>query len=73
MDLLMSKRTVSSFLLTSNFFLYINKFICSLIVPKDIEEWGIFLHIKNKIFTDFDEIRQEIESETERLTGKNKV
>jgi hypothetical protein len=42
-------------------------------VPKDIEEWGIFLHIKNKIFTDFDEIRQEIESETERLTGKNKV
>lgn len=41
-------------------------------VPKDAEEWAIFLHIKNKVFTDFDEIRKEIESETDRLTGKNK-
>ncbi|XP_039629825.1 dynamin-1-like protein isoform X2 [Polypterus senegalus] len=36
------------------------------------EQWGTFLHCKNKIFTDFDEIRQEIESETERTTGNNK-
>lgn len=26
-----------------------------------------------KIYTDFDEIRQEIESETERISGTNKV
>ncbi|KAJ8245323.1 hypothetical protein GJAV_G00269550 [Gymnothorax javanicus] len=38
----------------------------------DSEEWGKFLHTKNKIFTDFDEIRQEIESETERISGINK-
>jgi hypothetical protein len=42
-------------------------------VPKDADEWGVFLHVKNKIFTDFDEIRQEIENETDRVTGKNKV
>ncbi|XP_029698054.1 dynamin-1-like protein isoform X3 [Takifugu rubripes] len=38
----------------------------------DGEEWGKFLHTKNKIFTDFDEIRQEIEAETERISGNNK-
>ncbi|MCI4380229.1 hypothetical protein PGIGA_G00237390 [Pangasianodon gigas] len=36
------------------------------------EEWGKFLHTKNKIYTDFDEIRQEIEAETERISGINK-
>ncbi|XP_034090154.1 dynamin-1-like protein isoform X3 [Gymnodraco acuticeps] len=36
------------------------------------EEWGKFLHTKNQIFTDFDEIRQEIENETERISGTNK-
>lgn len=36
------------------------------------EEWGKFLHTKNQIFTDFDEIRQEIETETERISGNNK-
>uniref|UniRef100_A0A665WB27 Dynamin-1-like protein n=1 Tax=Echeneis naucrates TaxID=173247 RepID=A0A665WB27_ECHNA len=36
------------------------------------EEWGKFLHTKNKIYTDFDEIRQEIENETERISGNNK-
>ncbi|KAJ8249913.1 hypothetical protein COCON_G00231290 [Conger conger] len=36
------------------------------------EEWGKFLHTKNKIYTDFDEIRQEIENETERISGSNK-
>ncbi|OCT86067.1 hypothetical protein XELAEV_18019761mg [Xenopus laevis] len=38
----------------------------------ETNEWGKFLHTKNKIFTDFDEIRQEIESETERISGNNK-
>ncbi|KAM4678469.1 dynamin-1-like protein isoform 2-T2 [Discoglossus pictus] len=38
----------------------------------DADEWGKFLHTKNKIYTDFDEIRQEIENETERISGNNK-
>ncbi|XP_074533278.1 dynamin-1-like protein isoform X4 [Halichoeres trimaculatus] len=38
----------------------------------DGEEWGKFLHTKNKIYTDFEQIRQEIESETERVSGNNK-
>ncbi|XP_026058400.1 dynamin-1-like protein isoform X3 [Carassius auratus] len=38
----------------------------------DGEEWGKFLHTKNKVYTDFDEIRQEIENETERVSGNNK-
>eukprot|EP00079_Xenopus_tropicalis_P015116 XP_004912362.1 PREDICTED: dynamin-1-like protein isoform X2 [Xenopus tropicalis] len=38
----------------------------------ETEEWGKFLHTKNKIYTDFDEIRQEIENETERISGNNK-
>ncbi|XP_029009307.1 dynamin-1-like protein isoform X3 [Betta splendens] len=38
----------------------------------DGEEWGKFLHTKTKIYTDFEEIRQEIEAETERLSGNNK-
>ncbi|XP_012268661.1 dynamin-1-like protein isoform X3 [Athalia rosae] len=37
-----------------------------------LDEWGVFLHTKNKIFTDFDEIRQEIEAETNRMAGSNK-
>lgn len=36
------------------------------------EEYGEFLHAKGKIFTDFDEIRREIEADTDRLTGGNK-
>uniref|UniRef100_A0A3P9KC25 Dynamin-1-like protein n=1 Tax=Oryzias latipes TaxID=8090 RepID=A0A3P9KC25_ORYLA len=36
------------------------------------EEWGTFLHCKNQIFTDFLEIRKEIEAETERTSGDNK-
>ncbi|KAH8238667.1 hypothetical protein KR038_010578 [Drosophila bunnanda] len=35
------------------------------------EEWGRFLHSK-KCFTDFDDIRKEIENETERAAGNNK-
>lgn len=41
-------------------------------VPKGFDEWGVFLHVKNKNFTDFNEIRKEIEDETERTTGRNK-
>ncbi|OQR71813.1 dynamin-1 protein [Tropilaelaps mercedesae] len=37
-----------------------------------IDEWGEFLHVKNKVFTDFDEIRQEIENETDRGSGTNR-
>lgn len=36
------------------------------------EEWGEFLHLPGQKFSDFDEIRREIEKETERMTGKNK-
>ncbi|XP_047229994.1 dynamin 3a isoform X2 [Girardinichthys multiradiatus] len=35
-------------------------------------EYGEFFHCKGKKFTDFDEIRREIETETRRLTGSNK-
>ncbi|XP_030853444.1 dynamin-1 isoform X3 [Strongylocentrotus purpuratus] len=35
-------------------------------------EYGEFLHCKGKKFTDFDEIRKEIEAETDRVTGSNK-
>ncbi|XP_053174695.1 dynamin-1-like protein isoform X1 [Scomber japonicus] len=38
----------------------------------DGEEWGKFLHTKNKLYTEFEEIRQEIEAETERMSGNNK-
>jgi dynamin 1-like protein len=38
----------------------------------DIDEWGRFLHVKGKIFADFDEIRTEIDKETERMAGHNK-
>ena len=35
-------------------------------------EYGEFLHCKGKKFTSFDEIRKEIEDETDRVTGSNK-
>lgn len=38
----------------------------------NIDEWGVFLHTKNKIFTNFDDIRTEIEAETNRMAGSNK-
>lgn len=37
----------------------------------DLAEWGVFLHRRN-IYTNFDEIRKEIEKETERIAGANK-
>lgn len=36
------------------------------------EEWGEFLHLPGQRFPDFDEIRAEIQRETDRLTGRNK-
>ncbi|XP_053973506.1 dynamin-1-like protein isoform X1 [Hylaeus volcanicus] len=38
----------------------------------DLNEWATFLHAKSRIYTNFDEIRKEIESETERMAGTNK-
>lgn len=38
----------------------------------NLEEWGKFLHTKNKIYSDFDAIRKEIEDETDRMAGGNK-
>ncbi|XP_060939699.1 dynamin-2 isoform X1 [Limanda limanda] len=35
-------------------------------------EYAEFLHCKGRKFVDFEEVRQEIEAETERLTGSNK-
>lgn len=37
-----------------------------------LPEYAEFLHCKSKKFTDFDEVRQEIEAETDRVTGTNK-
>lgn len=34
------------------------------------DEFGMFTHVKGKVYTDFNEIRQEIEAETDRLGGK---
>lgn len=36
-----------------------------------VEEWGQFMH-KTDIFTDFDEIRKEIENQTAKNAGSNK-
>lgn len=48
-------------------------------LPKDsktkdraYEEWGEFLHKPNQIMYDFQQIKKEIEEETDRSTGKNK-
>ncbi|KPU81726.1 uncharacterized protein Dana_GF20511, isoform E [Drosophila ananassae] len=37
-----------------------------------VTEYGEFLHCKGKKFSSFDEIRKEIEDETDRVTGSNK-
>uniref|UniRef100_H2YZS2 dynamin GTPase n=1 Tax=Ciona savignyi TaxID=51511 RepID=H2YZS2_CIOSA len=50
-------------------------FLCSAMINEcycPAYEWGEFLHCKGKKFTDFAEIRQEIEEETDRMTGSNK-
>ncbi|XP_016146384.1 dynamin-2-like, partial [Sinocyclocheilus grahami] len=38
----------------------------------NIAEYAEFLHCKGRKFVDFDEVRQEIEAETDRITGSNK-
>ena len=38
----------------------------------DLDEWGTFLHTKNRIYKDYNEIRREIEAETDRMAGANK-
>lgn len=51
----------------------LNTFInCSALGTVGLEEWGKFLHTKDKIYTNFEEIRQEIERETDRMAGSNK-
>jgi len=37
-----------------------------------LEEWGEFLHCKNKIFKDYIDILEEIKAETNRVAGSNK-
>lgn len=36
----------------------------------DENEFAVFTHIKGKVYTDFNEVRQEIETETDRIGGK---
>merc|ERR1712038_1880788 len=36
------------------------------------QEWAEFLHTKNKVFTDWDDVRREIERETDAVAGSNK-
>jgi len=36
------------------------------------DEWAEFLHTKNRVFTDWDEVRREIERETDAVAGSNK-
>ncbi|XP_031418536.1 dynamin-2-like isoform X4 [Clupea harengus] len=38
----------------------------------NIAEYAEFLHCKDRKFVDFDEVRREIEAETDRITGSNK-
>lgn len=38
----------------------------------DQDEWVEFLHTKDKVYTDWDEVRHEIERETDRMAGSNK-
>ncbi len=37
------------------------------------DEWSMFHHIPDRRFTDFDEVRQQIEAETDRVCGNGKV
>ena len=38
----------------------------------DVDWWCQFLHTKSRIYTDVDEVRKEIERETDRMAGDNK-
>ncbi|EGT57046.1 hypothetical protein CAEBREN_16317 [Caenorhabditis brenneri] len=39
---------------------------------QDPNEYGVFLHKKKHRYVDFDEVRQEIENETDRVNGQSK-
>lgn len=43
-----------------------------MVASSPVDEWAQFLHKKTKYFTDFDEVRKEIEEETARKAGHNK-
>lgn len=49
---------------------YINVLI--IVGTMEVDDWGVFLHTKTKAYRDFDEIRNEIDNETERMAGNNK-
>lgn len=38
----------------------------------EVDEWAKFLHTKNKVYTDFELVRKEIDAETDRMSGSNK-
>ncbi|KAF0991553.1 hypothetical protein HZS_2853, partial [Henneguya salminicola] len=42
------------------------------LIHQEGEEYATFLHTRDKIFSDFLEVRREIELETDRATGSNK-
>lgn len=46
--------------------------ITSISSRRDGEEWGEFLHLPAQRFYNFNDIRDEIQKETERVTGRNK-
>ena len=39
---------------------------------EEVKPWAKFLHTKDKIYYDFQEVKAEIERETERMCGTNK-
>jgi hypothetical protein len=50
-----------------------NEFLASCffqVTIPDENEFAVFTHVKGKVYTDFNEIRQEIETETDRIGGK---
>jgi dynamin 1-like protein len=53
--------------------MYVHR-ICMFVHATDtaLKEWGEFLHKPNEIFYDFNQIREEIVRETDRMSGKNK-
>lgn len=53
-------------------FQFLNVFSHSNAGTVKLDEWGKFLHTKNKVYDDFEEIRKEIEAETDRMAGSNK-
>lgn len=59
------------FVWSLSFFPFISPLLIS-ICSLSVSEYAEFLHCKGKKFTDFDEVRQEIEAETDRITGANK-